>query len=770
MENFSTGGEPLLIGIKADHTRPFQLEIFRKDTIYFWTNYNADHKDKAKAAGWAFSVSNGQKDNATKDFSTLDVIALDIDAKDQPTFIAERLGEIQQAINSDPRTFWTYRTFSGGLRVVYRAERPVNDYQTLEATVLSLAGELQAKYGLVCDLGASRIRQDLFYFGQDVDSIYFNPDAERIELSPVITTPETAKPLPAIAPAVSNEVRSTPDFQPLSEKDKLKIMEALKTYAKRGGFSDRDNWLKLGAALFEAGYSTDQWYELSDRDKFPNLISDIATAWESFKRDYTGDKSKIGTLIFFAKQVDPHLKLDAWKPERKLTTGDVVDLLNEFTDQWLEGNVVKVESSYLLWNMNTSIFDFIDRKSLRETTIYQALKFMQASDDLRDYNTRSNRETAADLALERLDSIPPLDDSIVNNPETIVFENVTYHIDSDTFTTPAREDLMTYRIPQTIDPDIYYNMDEAAVKASSIYTFVNSLFDDPIMTDNVFKLWAVSLSTITVDKFFIFEGEGRNGKSMLTKVMSRVIGQRNISNVSLSGITEGKFDLSGMISKTVNIAGDIDERRIEASGILKEITGGDMISVRPIYKAPISVRLYPKLIFNSNRDIYAADTSYGFSERYTIFKFPFTFTSDENKVDNIAVFKADPAVLDGIDWTETSAVLLYYLKAFKKEGFIMTAEMIEEKTRIENLSSSVFSFWGETSTIINTFDAGENEVKPDREIFSKYFIYCQQSNIRPVSLHAFQRDSKLYFEKKGIKQDHTSRGYKGVKFDYNPYV
>src|SRR5262249_21334474 len=72
-------------------------------------------------------------------------------------------------------------------------------------------------------------------------------------------------------------------------------------------------------------------------------------------------------------------------------------------------------------------------------------------------------------------------------------------------------------------------------------------------------------------------GPGGNGKSVLLRQISNLLGSDNVSSVPLQALSEDRFSAADLFGKLANICGDLDARTIERTDLFKQVTGGDVI-------------------------------------------------------------------------------------------------------------------------------------------------------------------------------------------------
>src|SRR5207244_44295 len=79
-------------------------------------------------------------------------------------------------------------------------------------------------------------------------------------------------------------------------------------------------------------------------------------------------------------------------------------------------------------------------------------------------------------------------------------------------------------------------------------------------------------------KFLLMVGDGGNGKGVLQTVWTELLGRDNVANQGLDQFGS-RFALQPLLGKLANICGDLAELDGVAEGILKQLTGGDRLTV-----------------------------------------------------------------------------------------------------------------------------------------------------------------------------------------------
>lgn len=138
----------------------------------------------------------------------------------------------------------------------------------------------------------------------------------------------------------------------------------------------------------------------------------------------------------------------------------------------------------------------------------------------------------------------------------------------------------------------------------------------------ILQEWAGYLLTGSNDlqKFLVLEGEGGNGKTVFFSGMTAMLGEDNVSHVSIENFG-GRFELGTTIGKSANISGDAGEIDGIAEGVLKQFTGGDIMQFDRKNLSPISARPTAKLMAAWNGRPRIKDKSMGLWRRMLLVPF-----------------------------------------------------------------------------------------------------------------------------------------------------
>jgi P4 family phage/plasmid primase-like protien len=213
-------------------------------------------------------------------------------------------------------------------------------------------------------------------------------------------------------------------------------------------------------------------------------------------------------------------------------------------------------------------------------------------------------------------------------------------------------------------------------------------------------------------------GNGRNGKGTLLRLITTLAGKANTSSLSLTDITDGKFEPAGLFGKLINIAGDIDAKSLTSTAKFKAITGGDSILAQHKQGHPFEFTPWAVPVFSANQLWQSSDNTDGYLDRWLVLPFP-------NKHKKRGLF--NEAALH----SEASGIFnkaMVSLRDLMGRGeFELSGHAAEVKRRFE-LESDVVKIWLADDEHIIASEAGNTELRVGRtDVYRRYSAWADQS-------------------------------------------
>ena len=130
-------------------------------------------------------------------------------------------------------------------------------------------------------------------------------------------------------------------------------------------------------------------------------------------------------------------------------------------------------------------------------------------------------------------------------------------------------------------------------------------------------------------------GEGSNGKSVFTGLLTAIHSASNVSNVPIKSLLKNNFALADLEFKDVNIDEELSNSIIKDTSITKKAywRKKQLVRIERKYKDAYGASLYAKLFFNTNKMIQTSDQTNAFYRRLIIISFPNTFEEDKQDPD-----------------------------------------------------------------------------------------------------------------------------------------
>jgi P4 family phage/plasmid primase-like protien len=225
------------------------------------------------------------------------------------------------------------------------------------------------------------------------------------------------------------------------------------------------------------------------------------------------------------------------------------------------------------------------------------------------------------------------------------------------------------------------------------------------------------------EKSIMFVGPGKNGKSVLIRLIESFVGQKNVSHASLQELTGDRFASADLYGKLVNTYADLESNKLTNTGIFKTLVSGDSIRAQRKHQQPFSFCNHSKLIFSTNKILRTDDMSYAYYRRWIILIFDRIFDGENQDPDLINKLTTEE---------ELSGLLNLLLKGLRKlikEGGFKDISVEQIRQQCEHSSSIVKEFIDEQYVI--------NLNNPDylvstRRLKELFGVFCKSRGLKPL--------------------------------------
>lgn len=249
------------------------------------------------------------------------------------------------------------------------------------------------------------------------------------------------------------------------------------------------------------------------------------------------------------------------------------------------------------------------------------------------------------------------------NPDLIGFENGVFDIATGTFRRYRFDDYITmsagYNLVLFTPPFKMENSEGEIINIEdcdfcetslslyrksfeTITNAFNEIMPDEDMRNFLFKILSTGFSGRAIEKFFVFNGSGRNGKGLTNEFMERVLGDyfASVSPLIFSEDPKKKStstanpELAKLNKARYVVAKEPAKDCPLNNSTIKDMTGGGSISARMLYSSHSIVRLFLTLVMECNKKPpFKEDPTDADAERIVDLLFGSKFSSDEKEWD-----------------------------------------------------------------------------------------------------------------------------------------
>jgi len=327
-------------------------------------------------------------------------------------------------------------------------------------------------------------------------------------------------------------------------------------------------------------------------------------------------------------------------------------------------------------------------------------------------------------------------------------QNGLYDIRTSELSSHTPELLSTIRIPVT------YDLKVDCPRVQQFFTEVLREKDIPII-EELFGYCLIP--DYTVQRAFLFLGDGANGKSSLLELLKHFLGMENCSNIALQTIESQRFAVADLFGKLANIYADIPSTKMPHVGLFKMLTGGDTIGAEKKFKDRFGFNNTARLIYSTNKPPKVDEDTLAFWRRWIFINFPNKFEGG----------KADKRLIQKLTQkSELSGLLNIALQGLErllnKQGYSYEASPDEIAEWHQRASDPLYAF---IEDVCETSDLAW--ISKD-ELYDAFIDYCDKQNIPRIGKESFGRALKnaknvhATFQRRGPRGAQTT-GWTGIQ-------
>lgn len=231
------------------------------------------------------------------------------------------------------------------------------------------------------------------------------------------------------------------------------------------------------------------------------------------------------------------------------------------------------------------------------------------------------------------------------------------------------------------------NEDDHAV-LEDISNIYQQILPDETVRDYFFKIISTGMSGRAIEKFFIFNGGGRNGKGLTNEFLEKVLGDYFVvvnpivySEDNKKKTSSGANpEVANMDKKRYIVSKEPDKNNPFNNNVIKDFTGGGQTKGRVLYSSKTKVLLHGTFAVECNdKPDFSENPTEADTERIDDILFPAFFTAKQEEWDETTgetnhIFKLDPDLKPRLKKSTAHHnamlnVLLLHLLILKKDKY-----------------------------------------------------------------------------------------------------
>ena len=306
----------------------------------------------------------------------------------------------------------------------------------------------------------------------------------------------------------------------------------------------------------------------------------------------------------------------------------------------------------------------------------------------------------------------------------IGFNNGVFDLETYEFRDGHPDDFLSFST--NID---YVKYDDDSDVNAEIMDFIDKILPKEEMKTYLLKLFASFLSGhIKDEKFHIFTGTGANGKSKIIELFQSSFGdycgQFNVSLLTQKRVksNETNSELAQSKGKRFMVLQEPCENEKINTGFMKELTGGDTIVCRGLFKDPISFKPQAHMVLTCNHLPNIPSDDGGTWRRLRVIQYSSKFTDNPDPNNNLE-FKIDTELsLKFEDWKESfMSILIHYYKKYLDEGIYEPEEVLACTKEYQKDNDTIKNF------IHERIEKSEDSFMSQTELYTDFKYWYKES-------------------------------------------
>tara|TARA_B000000441_G_C21748757_1_gene360076 strand:+ start:308 stop:2962 length:2655 start_codon:yes stop_codon:yes gene_type:complete len=552
-----------------------------------------------------------------------------------------------------------------------------------------------------------------------------------------------------------------------------------------------EEWINLGWVLRNIDYRLlETWIEFS-KISSSYVEGECQVLWNKMRKDHMG----MGTLRWWAKQDN----LNKYK-----------EIIDESLFPWIDlcirgdgthydvAKVVQTHYKDEIKAVNKSTWYYYDKdkhrwrqtseglllriilstdicnKFVERTQFWNSLQINLEDDDQKTANAEKAKKSLKiagqlknagfkDSVMKECKSLfidEKFDELLDSRSHLIGFANGVYDLKMHIFRDGMPDDYISYSTKINYIP---YNPESPEIE--EINDFFSKIFINDAVRNYVLDIIACIIDgSIVQERFYVFTGNGSNGKSRLLDFIQKTIGDYySILPIALltqkrAASNSAQSELERTKGRRFAVMQEPSEQDKINIGFMKELSGNDRILCRGLYKEPFEFKPQFKMILTCNELPEVPSDDGGTWRRIRVIEFLSKFCENPKKANE---FPMDLELSEKFDrWAETfMSMLIERHKHINPNSIHEPMEVRIATESYKNNNDIIGQYKNDRIVLLNN-DDNNNRVLINT-LFNDFRLWCI-NNVPNNKKKPDRNQLKAYFEK--LIGPYSDKGWKGMKF------
>ena len=588
---------------------------------------------------------------------------------------------------------------------------------------------------------------------------------------------------------VNKKIVGTEVNQKVNYYENIEQIERLVDLLSHDRVDRYDDWMRLGWCLRNIDNRlVDKWEQFSSHSR-KYKTGECARVWIRMREGGLG----IGSLHLWAKADNPTGYAELMKTDLKnllyqSTSGteyDVAKVVHQLYQHdfvcgsykhkcWYEfrnhrwvitdtGVGLRVKLSDDVWKKYKEESVEYTHRAVSTTNNQDQQKAEEISKKLMEISYKLRKSSFKENVMKECSElfyVDKFEERLDSNTHLIGFLNGVYDLERHEFRNGRPDDYIsfcTWTNYMAYDPTHSVSVD--------VNAYLEQVLTNNAVRDYVLKLFATFVSgQIKEQKFYIWTGSGSNSKSKLVELFEKSMGdycckfpitlltqKRTASNAANSELARAKGKRFACLQEPG------EDERINI-GLMKELSGGDKIMARALFKEPIEFYPQFKMLLLCNQLPHVPSDDGGTWRRIRVVEFTSKFVEVPNPEDPNE-FPIDYSLGERMEgWYEYfSSLLIHMYRKYQIEGLTEPAEVMRCTTEYKSQNDHMSHF------ILTHLEKKDGAFIPLDELHTELRGWLKNDSI-PIRLMS-KPDLDRYLSKnltKSTMHNHV-RGYKGYQ-------